>query len=284
MYQITTILALLVYSLTIIQPALSEETKTSNDSPEKPKWEFGVGMGSLSLPHYRGSDQRDEYFAPLPYVRFNGDRLKVDREGGRYYFHNDPVFKIDLSAAFSFPVDSEDNRARQGMPDLDALLEVGPRFHWFLYESDDHRLRFRFGAPVRMAINLSNADNEGWIFAPYFQVRYFSVMETAFSIGPMWASEKYHDFFYQIDDQFATANRSAYDAKAGYSGFRFTLTNSHRFSEHYWWGGFLRYDSLSGATFQNSPLIKQNDAFMMGLVFSYIFNPVKDYYQTPVFD
>ncbi len=284
MFQTTTFFALLMSLLALTQSAFSKEAKMSLKPVEKPKWELGVGLGGLSLPHYRGSDQRDEYFAPLPYIRFNGDRLKVDREGGRYYFHNDPVFKIDLSAAFSFPVDSENNNARQSMPDLDALLEVGPRFHWFIYESNDHRLRFRFGAPVRMAINLSNAENEGWIFAPYFQVRYFSIMETAFSVGPMWASEKYHDFFYQVDSQFATSDRSAYDAKGGYSGFRFTLTNSHRLSKHYWWGGFLRYDSLSGTTFEDSPLVKQTDAFMMGLVLSYIFNPVKEYYHSPVFN
>jgi len=279
---------LIISLLLVCQAVFAEETNTQTVQPPlpeaKPKWEFGIGLGGLSLPDYRGSDQRAEYYAPLPYVRFRGDRLKVDREGGRYYFHNHPLYKVDLSAAFSFPVDSDDNIAREGMPDLDALLEVGPRFQWFIYESDDQRLRFRFGAPVRVAINLSNAENEGWFFAPYFQIRYFSTMETAFSIGPMWASEKYHDYFYQVDPQFATAERPAYNAQSGYSGFRFTLTNSHRLSKHYWWGGFLRYDTLSSAVFEDSPLVKQDDAFMMGLVFSYIFNPVKEYYQEPAFD
>jgi len=272
--------AILLSFLMLNQFVYSEES----NPPEKAKWEFGIGLGGLSLPHYRGSDQRDEYFAPLPYVRYQGDRLKVDREGGRYYFHNNPVFKVDVTAAFAFPVDSEDNAARQGMPDLDALLEVGPRFQWSLYESNDRRFRFRFSAPVRIAINLSSAENEGWTFSPYLQVRYYSFMETAFSVGPLWASEKYHDFFYQVDNQFATADRNAYNAQSGYSGFRFTLTNSHRISKHYWWGGFLRYDTLSGATFEDSPLIIQDDAFMMGLVLSYIFNPVKEYYHGPIFD
>ena len=253
----------------------------ADETPSSRKWEFGIGIGGLSIPHYRGSDQREEYVSPVPYVKFNGDRLKVDREGGRYYFYSDEDFKIDLSAAFAFPVDSNENRARQGMPDLDAILEVGPRFQWALYDSPDKRLRLRFGAPIRAAINLSDAGNEGWFFAPYFQVRYYSNMETALSIGPMWASEKFHDYYYQVDSTYATADRPAYDAKAGYSGFRITLTNSQRISKHYLWGGFLRYDSLSGAEFENSPLVRQKDAFFAGFAISYIFNPVKEYYTDP---
>ena len=276
MHKFNTIITLILSCFLISTSSFAEEASG------KQEWEFGVGLGGLSIPHYRGSDQREEYLAPVPYVRFRGDRLKVDREGGRYFFINKDHFKMDLSAAFSFPVDSADNRARTGMPDLDALLEVGPRFQWFLYQSDDKRLRLRLGAPVRLAVNLSEGGNEGWFFAPYLQVRYYSRMETALSIGPMWASEKYHDYFYQVDSPFATAGRPAYEADAGYSGFRFTLTNSHRLSKHYWWGGFLRYDSLSGAAFEDSPLVKQDSAFMAGLILSYVINPVKTYYQNPI--
>jgi len=267
------ILLCLIFFISHISHAKDDTTKT--------KWELGIGLGVLSLPHYRGSDQRDEYFAPVPYVRFRGEKLKVDREGGRYYFIDSETFKLDVSAAFALPVDSDDNRSRQGMPDLDAILEVGPRMQWFLWESDDRRLRFRAAAPVRLAVNLSDAGNEGWFFAPYLQLRYYSTMETAVSVGPMWASEKFHDYYYQVDNQYATVDRPAYDATAGYSGFRFTLTNSQRLSKHYWWGGFIRYDLLSGATFEDSPLIKQKDALMLGFAISYIFNPVKEYYTEP---
>ena len=256
----------------------------ANDDTSVTKWEFGLGVGALSHPHYRGSDQSKEYIAPVPYVRFQGERLKVDREGGRYFFLDAGNIKIDLSAAFSFPVDSDDNSARQGMPNLKPLLEAGPRFQLYLHESKDSRLRLRFGAPLRLAVNLSNANNEGWFFAPYLQLRYYSTMETAVSIGPMWASEKYHDYFYQVEPQYALASRPAYDAKGGYSGFRFTVTNSHRINKHFWWGGFIRYDSLSGATFENSALVKQDYSLIAGLMFAYVFNPVKEYYQDPILD
>ena len=59
-----------------------------NTGQSKPKWELGVGIGGLSIPHYRGSDQRADYIAPIPYFSYSGKRLQVDREGGRFYFYN----------------------------------------------------------------------------------------------------------------------------------------------------------------------------------------------------
>ncbi len=260
---------------------LLADEQSSQIVKDRPQWEFGVGVGALDLPHYRGSDQRETYAGPVPYVRYHGKRLQVDREGGRYFFINRDRLKLDISAAFAFPVDSDDNDARRGMSDLDPILELGPRIQWYLYESTDNRFRVRAGFPVRLALNLSEIRNTGWIFSPYIQFRYFSGMETALSIGPMWATEKYHDYYYQVDPQFATAERPAYDARAGFSGYRLTLTNNQRISKRWWWGGFIRYDSLSGTTFEDSPLVRQDDSVMYGLVFSYIINPVQDYYRTP---
>lgn len=243
------------------------------DDETGPRWEFGVGVGGLSIPHYRGSDQRHEYIAPLPYIRYNGERLKVDREGGRFYFIERDRFKLDLSATFSFPVDSDENTARQGMPDLDPVFEIGPRLQWSLYESDDTNFRVRAALPLRLGIatDLSHTETVGFFAAPYLQLRYYSGWETAFSAGPMWASEDYHDYYYQVDPQYATSTRPVYDARAGYSGFRFTLTTSRRFDNTWWLGIFMRYDNLSGAVFEDSPLVRRDDALMFGLAFAYIF-------------
>jgi len=242
----------------------------------KPKWELGVGIGALSLPHYRGSDQRSNYAAPIPYVRYNGKRLKVDREGGRFYFYNGDDIKIDVSTAFSFPVDSDDNRARQGMSDLDPVIELGPRIQFNLYQSADTNLRLRFAVPLRAAIatDINHTQVIGWIFSPYFQLRYFAGWETSLSIGPVWASEEYHDYFYEVAPEFSTASRPQYNARAGYSGSRITLTVSKRF-DRLWFGLFAKYDNLNNAVFIDSPLVKQNDSFMFGIALSWIFKESK---------
>ena len=74
------ILSLLFFVVTVNSYAKDEIKQ------DKPSWELGLGVGGLSMPHYRGSDQRAEYVSPIPYIRYNGERFKVDREGGRFYF------------------------------------------------------------------------------------------------------------------------------------------------------------------------------------------------------
>lgn len=240
---------------------------------EQAKWELGLGIGVLSLPHYRGSDQTDNYIAPIPYIRFNGKRLKVDREGGRFYFYNTDDIKIDVSTAFALAVDSTDNRARINMPDLDLIIELGPKIQFNLFQSKDKNLRFRFAVPLRAAYatNFKNTENIGWVFSPYLQLRYFnSGWESAVSIGPTWASEKYHDYFYEVAQIYATVNRPAYDAKEGYSGSRITVTLSKRFDKFYL-GMFAKYDDLRNTVFIDSPLVKQRSSLILGVAFSWVF-------------
>lgn len=260
-------------------PVYSGSNANEPHLPEKPKWQLGFGVGGISLPHYRGSDQRAEYASPVPYLRYEGDRLKVDREGGRYYFYNSETTIIDVSTAFALPVDSDDNRARKGMPNLAANIELGPRIQFTLFQSPDKHSRLRFAIPLRsvFATDLRSTKNIGWVFSPYFQLRYFTDgWETATSIGPVWASEQYHDYFYEVTPQYATAGRAAYNAQAGYSGSRITFTTNKRFHK-YFFGFFARYDNLNGAVFNKSPLVKRNDSFMLGAAFSWVFaEPVKN--------
>lgn len=244
---------------------------------KKPKWELGVGLGVLSLPHYRGSDQRSEYAAPIPYVRYNGKRLKVDKEGGRFFFYNGKDINVDISTAFALPVDSKDNRAREGMTDLDPIIELGPRVEFKLYQSEDKNIRFRFAMPLRAALatDLSHTQAIGWVFSPYLQLRYFNTgWESAISVGPTWASEEYHDYFYEVAPQYTTATRPAYNAQAGYSGSRITITLSKRFNK-LWFGLFAKYDNLNDTVFIDSPLIKQNHSYMVGAALSWVFKKSK---------
>ena len=247
----------------------------SEESPVKvkPSWQLGVGVGGLSLPHYRGSDQSSSYISPIPYLRYNGNRLKVDREGGRYNFYDDKDVRVDVSLAFSLAVDSEDNRARTGMFNLGHIIELGPRVQYKLYQSDDNNIRFRFALPLRasFATDFKNTESIGLVFAPYFQLRYFNTgWESAFSLGPVWASEEYHDYFYEVESQYATASRPTYNATSGYSGSRFTFSMSKRFDKIYF-GLFAKYDYLKGAVFIDSPLVKQNDSFILGVALSWVF-------------
>jgi len=262
-------------TILIILFSISNNIALANDPtlPEKATWELGVGLGVLSLPHYRGADQRSDYAAPIPYVRYHGKRLTVDKEGGRFFFYNGDDITVDVSTAFALPVDSKDNRAREGMTDLDPIIELGPRIEFKLYQSDDENIRFRFALPLRAAFatDISHTQSIGWVLSPYLQLRYFNTgWESAVSVGPLWASEEYHDYFYEVAPQYASATRPAYDAQTGYSGTRITITLSKRFNKVFF-GLFARYDNLNHAVFIDSPLIKQNDSFQVGAALSWVF-------------
>lgn len=233
--------------------------------------ELGIGLAGASLPHYRGSDQRRDYLTPFPYVRYEGKRLKVNRDGGQFYFFYHPHFRIDVSAALSPPVFSDDNHAREGMDDLHPVIELGPRIQRVLYESDKGNFWVRASFPVRTAIasDLKDTRSVGWVFSPYIQMHLDHKWDADFSIGPIWASEKFHDYVYEVDSKYSTSIRPSYDAKGGYSGTRFTFSTGQRY-KGYWFGFFARYDDLSGASFEESPLVKREESLMMGAAFSTI--------------
>jgi outer membrane protein len=108
---------------------------------EKPLWELGVGMSALSFPDYRGSDETSLYAMPFPYIVYHGDFLKADRHGIRGTLFDNDRIELNVSVAASLPVNSDENRARQGMPDLQPTLEIGPSLDLNLWRSDNRRHR-----------------------------------------------------------------------------------------------------------------------------------------------
>jgi len=87
---------------------------------------LGVGISALSLPDYRGSDESSLYAIPFPYLVYRGTFLKADRNGIRGTFFGSDRIELNLSLGASLPVSSDDNPARQGMPDLQPTVEFGP--------------------------------------------------------------------------------------------------------------------------------------------------------------
>lgn len=85
----------------------------------------------------------------------------------------------------------------------------------------------------------------------------------------MFASEAYHDYYYEVAPEFATLRRPVYDADGGYSGSRITVSLSKRF-DRFWIGVLARYDNLSGATFADSPLVQTEHSFMAGIGVAWI--------------
>ena len=92
-----------------------------------PLWEIGAFAGSLSAPAYPASAERFTRNLVLPYVIYRGDVLRADREGVGARLELGPGYQFDFGASGSFAASSADVAARQDMPDLGTLVEVGPR-------------------------------------------------------------------------------------------------------------------------------------------------------------
>ncbi|HKQ26625.1 MAG TPA: MipA/OmpV family protein [Burkholderiales bacterium] len=243
---------------------------------EFPLWEAGVGAAVIDFPDYRGSDERRVIALPIPYLVYRGELLKADRGGLRgEFFRNDRV-DLHLSVNGSIPVDSSDNATRRGMPDLDPTLEIGARFDIKLLRDADRGIEVTIGLPARtvIAADFSHSKNIGWVFQPEINVDFRDTWlgegwKLGLAAGPLFGDRRYHNYFYGVPQDFATPQRPAYNAPGGYAGSQVLGAASKRFRS-FWVGGFVRLDTLAGAVFEDSPLIRQNGSFAAGFAIAWI--------------
>ena len=244
---------------------------------QRPQWEIGLGAAALYLPDYRGSDQSRGYLYPLPYVRYRGERLRLDDRRGLaslLLLDTDRV-ELDVSLNASQPAPSDQSTARQGMPDLDPTLEIGPLVKVKLWESAGRSNELSLQFPVRAAFTLQNPEFIGWVFNPVIDLYLRDVgpggrWRVGMQAGPVFTDRRYNQYYYQVDPQYATSTRPAYTASGGYGGTQFTLTTHRRFGP-VWFGAFVRAYGLQGAVYEDSPLVQQRSALYAGIGLAYIF-------------
>lgn len=239
-----------------------------------PLWEAGAGITVLNFPQYRGSDQRKTYVLPIPYFVYHGKILKVDGDRIRGLFFKSDRVELDMSLGGSIPVDSSHNVAREGMPDLDPSLEFGPAINIRLAGSAHEKISLQLRLPVRAAIDI-NADYLGLVFQPRLNLDIHNLggnsgWNLGLATGPIFADQRFHEHFYSVAPEFATPDRPAYYADGGYGGFQFVSSLSKRYPK-VWVGGFIKLDTLAGAVFRDSPLVKNEQNFTAGIAVSWIF-------------
>lgn len=248
----------------------------SHAKGDQPLWEVGAGLGALSLPDYRGSDEHNTYVLPVPYFIYRGEWLKADRSGVRGRIFDNDKLEVNLSLNATLPVNSTDNRARRGMSSLRPTVELGPTFNFNVWRSTTGKAALDFRAPLRASVTVeSSPKHVGWLFSPALNLDIqdpggWSGWNLGMLAGPLFNSRRYNEYFYSVGAADATPGRPVYSAPGGYSGSQLTVAMSKRF-QRYWVGGFMRYDSLAGARFKDSPLVRQQNAFSAGIAVNWIF-------------
>lgn len=242
----------------------------------RPLWELGAGLSVLRMPDYRGSDVTNVHVLPVPYLVYRGEFLKADQGGLRGLLFDSERLEINISLNGTLPAIGDDNPARQGMEELRPTGEIGPTADFHLWRSADRKARVDLRLPVRTAITAEADPRQiGWLFSPNLILEMrdpAGLPRWNFSVqgGPYFNDREYNAYFYSVQPAEATPTRPAYDAPGGYSGSQVMVTLTKRFPR-FWVGGFVRYDALSGAVYEDSPLVETKHAVAGGIALSWIF-------------
>ena len=255
-----------------LQTAAAAES-TPDSARQKPVWDFGLGVGAVSFDDYRGANTTHVYVLPVPYLYYRGRFLRADRKGLRGKLFAQDWIELNISADAAPPV--RKNAARTGMPDLRSTVEIGPSLDLHLWKSQDERIKFDVRLPLRGVLTVQARPHSiGAVFAPNasidikdiagFQGWYLGALA-----GPLFADHRYHDYFYTVAQQYATPDRPAYQATAGYSGTEILVALSKRYPS-FWVGAYARHDTLAGAVFESSPLVKTDHYWSAGAGIAWI--------------
>jgi outer membrane scaffolding protein for murein synthesis (MipA/OmpV family) len=227
------------------------------------------------MPDYRGSDQVRNYVLPFPYIVYRLDWVKIDREGIRSRLFRRDWVDLNFSMSASPPVRSRNNRAREGMSDIDPVVEIGPSLDFHLWKSADRNVRLDVRLPVRASFTAEwRTRAVGGNFTPTVNLDFNGVagipVQLGLLAGPVFADARQHRYYYGVSAADARPGRPAYEAHGGYAGTQFLAALSHRF-ERAWVGAYGRVDTLKGAVFEDSPLVRRDRYASGGIAAAWIF-------------
>ena len=228
---------------------------------------FGV-----STPAYPGSSDRSSRLLPLPFLIYRGEVLRSDQGGiGARLFKSDRV-EFDIGFSGALPAHSKDVAARVGMPDLNTLIEFGPRVKIVLAQPTATS-RVRLELPLRAVMEINGGvRRQGTTFEPKLSYE----MRGAdprwgydVSVAAVFGDRRLHRYFYEVAPAFATASRPAYQADAGLVLTRVGLSATYKFNEDVRLFGFVREESYRGAANVDSPLSRRSSGASVGAGFTW---------------
>lgn len=247
----------------------------AKERSEEPLYEIGLAGGAGRFPDYPGSDQSRLRGLVLPYFVYRGSIFRSDdREGTRARILRNGFIDIDFSAAGSFPANSNDNKARTGMPDLDWLGEFGPRLELRLLNlANGGHLRFQLPVRAVFSTNFSNFSHRGFNVVPGLALNLhdapFEGWKAYLKVQCSFIDEHLARYFYEVEPLYALPERPAYGVRGGYLQTEYMLGFGipiHRRMKAY---TGLWASNVSGSANFDSPLMKSswNHSWVVGLTY-----------------
>ncbi len=253
-----------------ILPIAFEKPK---DQLELPLFELGVVTVSAWAPDYPGASEGRLVVIPAPAFLYRGDFFKADDRGGiRGSFFDNEDMEISVSFGGNLPSSSGENKAREGMSSLGLILQIGPRFRYYLLQ--DKKRELYFDLPLRPGVAIGSSwrawRGTGFMTSPEVGYEHrWSRYRGFVSVSVNIASYELHKYFYNVNSSEATPERSEFHPRSGYfstslfTGLSIDWTPKLRT----FLGGQIM--SFSGNVNKKSPLLKEQTNFTaaFGLVY-----------------
>ena len=261
--------------LTFLSTAVYAQKNQDQPDGNPKKWELGLGVGAVSGPDYRGSDEYRSFISPIPYFVYRGKIIRSDRDGVRGNFLRTDQYEFTVSASASITPETDKSTLREDMPELGSTLELGPSFNINL-TGDSFAEGWHLQIPWRavFAIGAEDSGYIGSVFTPQFVYRNkLQEWTLTYRAGVAFASEDYHDYYYKVDHDYVTATRNYFDASGGYSGWNNQAAFSRKFNHNginTQLAFFIRYDNIEGADFTKSSLVVSNHSYRGGIAFIWV--------------
>ncbi|MDA8793521.1 MipA/OmpV family protein [Bacteriovoracaceae bacterium] len=232
---------------------------------------FGVGYVGIDTYHYRGSDQTKRFDLYVPYLHYRSENIEANNAVINGYFINSRFFSLTMSMGANPNVESEENDARVDMPELNYNFGIGPMAIIHLIKSESIHLQIESNIRREFETDFSLTRGIGYTSNSYLSLRLFGESsEMDLTWGKSYANKSFHQYYYDVDDEYATNERPAYEAEGGYSGEIFIFSFKFRLGPLLVFP-FYRADYLANVAFEDSPLFKQRHYQFYGVGLFYIF-------------
>lgn len=259
--------AILALALPVAAPAFAQERKL-------PLWELGVIAGAVTMPAYPAAAERSTRGLVSPYVIYRGRIFRSDESGiGARLLRTERV-EFDVGFAASLPARAGAIAAREGMPNLGALGEFGPRLRVKIGDTDTTRLSFYL--PVRTVIEARGGLRQrGWTAEPglaWSTEKDYERFAAGTSFSAVFGDAGINRYFYEVEPQYATATRPAYAAKSGLMLVRMGASANYWLTRDLKLYGYVRAESYRHSANEASPLYRKSTGFAGGVAVAWIFS------------
>lgn len=244
---------------------------------EKPLWEWVLVGGGAYTPDYPAAEENSFIGLVFPYFIYRGDILRVgDREIVRGRVINTDRIEFDVGLDGAFAVDSDENEAREGMPDLDYLGEIGPQIIVKLSPANQpDQVKMRLQVRGVFSTDLSSVAYRGIVVNPSLSYENERFLNSGVSfnanLGSLFGYDDLNGYFYEVQPEFARPGRPAFEAREGYIGTELTMDAQYYLTERLRVSGAVRVGYFGGSANEDSPLYRDDVNFSVGIGFTWSF-------------